>query len=166
MKQEPYKLIIADDHAVVRTGLQFILDETNDLRIVDEARNGQELLDKLQEYSYDMVILDISMPGRDALDVLKEIKSKWPLLHVIIFSMSINEIYAVRMLSNGASAFINKETKPAQIIDILRIVVNGVNIYLRNRQKYYPIIFLILRNMQFHHIIYLLTVNFKFFACC
>jgi DNA-binding NarL/FixJ family response regulator len=125
MKQEPSKLIIADDHAVVRTGLQFILDETNDLRIVDEARNGQELLDKLKEYSYDLVILDISMPGRDALDVLKEIKSNWPELHVVIFSMNINEIYAIRMLSNGASAFINKETKPAQIIEILRIVVSG-----------------------------------------
>jgi len=125
MEKQPNKIIIADDHAVVRTGLQLILDETTDLSIVDEARNGQELLDKLNINTYDMVILDIAMPGKDALDVLKEIKTTWPQLPVAIFSMNSDHVYAVRMLSNGASAFINKETKPAQIIEILRVVLKG-----------------------------------------
>jgi DNA-binding NarL/FixJ family response regulator len=122
---QPYRIIIADDHAVVRTGLQLILDETDDLSIVDEARNGQELLEKLEDHSYDLVILDIAMPGKDALDVLKEINLRLSSLPVVIFSMNSNEAYALRMLSNGASAFINKETKPAQIIEILRIVLSG-----------------------------------------
>jgi DNA-binding NarL/FixJ family response regulator len=65
------------------------------------------------------------MPGKEALDVLKEIKTKWSSMPVVIFSMNSNEMYAVRMLSNGASAFINKETKPTQIIEILRIVLSG-----------------------------------------
>jgi DNA-binding NarL/FixJ family response regulator len=125
MKKQPNRIIIADDHAVVRTGLQLILDDTNDLSIVGEARNGHELLEELHNKNYDMVILDISMPGKDALDVLKEIKIKWPNLPAVIFTMNPNEIYAVRMLSNGASAFINKETKPAQIIEILRVVLRG-----------------------------------------
>jgi len=125
MDNRPFRIIIADDHAVVRTGLQLILDETIDLSIVDEARDGQELLDKLQFNNYDLVILDIAMPGKDALDVLKEIKTKWSLIPVVIFSMNSSEMYAVRMLSNGASAFINKETKPTQIIEILRIVLSG-----------------------------------------
>ncbi len=125
VKKLPYRLIIADDHAVVRTGLQLILDETLDLRIVEEARNGQELLDKLQTDSFDMILLDVSMPGKDALDVLKEIKSSWPSLHVVIFSMNSDEVFSVRMLRNGASAFINKETKPSQIIEIIRIVLSG-----------------------------------------
>lgn len=119
------RIIIADDHAVVRTGLQLILDETDDLSICDEACNGQELLTKLENGKFDLVILDISMPGKDALDVLKEIKSRWGNLPVVIFTMNADEIYAVRMLQNGASAFINKETNPGQIINILRTVANG-----------------------------------------
>ncbi len=125
MKEGKIKIIIADDHAVVRTGLQLILEETHDLRIVEEARNGQELLDKLRENTFDMVILDISMPGKDAMDVLKEIKSTWPSVQVVIYSMNFNEVYAVRMLSNGAAAFINKETNLTQIIEILHIVASG-----------------------------------------
>jgi DNA-binding NarL/FixJ family response regulator len=125
MENETRKIIIADDHAVVRTGLQLILDATSDLSITDEARNGEELLEKLLLKNYDLVILDISMPGKDSLDVLIEIKLKWPQLPVVIFSMNPDEIYAVRMISNGASAFINKETKPNQIIDILRTVLQG-----------------------------------------
>jgi two-component system, NarL family, invasion response regulator UvrY len=119
------KIIIADDHAVVRTGLQLILDETSDMSIEGEARNGQELLDKLHTESYDLVILDISMPGKDALDVLIAIKSEWEDLPVVIFSMNPDEIYAMRMIKNGASAYINKETKPKQIIEILRTVLGG-----------------------------------------
>jgi two-component system invasion response regulator UvrY len=123
------KIIIADDHAVVRTGLQLILDETHDLCITDEARNGGELLDRLATGEYDLVILDISMPGRDALDVLIEIKAQRPALPVVIFSMNPDEIYAIRMLTNGASAYINKETKPRQIIEIIRTVLQGRKYY-------------------------------------
>jgi two-component system invasion response regulator UvrY len=121
------RIIIADDHAIVRTGLQLILDGQDGLSVVDEARNGQELLNKLwaNEHNYDLVVLDISMPGKDSMDVLKEIKASWNLLPVVIFSMNPDEVYAIRMLTNGASAYINKETKPEQIIDILRSVVNG-----------------------------------------
>ncbi len=119
------QIIITDDHAVVRTGLQMILEETSDLTIADEARNGNELLEKLQHRSFDLVILDISMPGRDALDVLKEIKANWPHLPVVIFTMNADEIYAVRMIRAGASAYINKETRPTQIIEVLRTVTTG-----------------------------------------
>jgi DNA-binding NarL/FixJ family response regulator len=125
MEISPRKIIIADDHAVVRTGLQLILDETHDLSIVEESRNGEELLEKLALFNYDLVILDISMPGKDSLDVLIEIKSNWPGLPVVIFSMNPDELYAIRMISNGASAYINKETKPKQIIEILRTVLLG-----------------------------------------
>ena len=125
MERSSGQIIIADDHAVVRTGLQLILDSTSDLSIVDEARNGQELLDKLLLKEYDLVILDISMPGKDALDVLIEIKSHWQHLPVVIFSTNPDEVYAIRMIKNGASAYINKETKPKQIIEILRTVLQG-----------------------------------------
>lgn len=118
-------IIIADDHAVVRTGLQMILDQTSDLTISDEAANGDELLEKISAHKFDMVILDISMPGRDALDVLKEIKTKHPKLPVMIFTMNPDDVYALRMIRAGASAYVNKETRPGQIIEILRIVLRG-----------------------------------------
>src|ERR1700761_7388223 len=126
------KIIIADDHAVVRTGLQVILDETHDLSIKAEARSGDELLEQLEAEDYDLVILDINMPGRDALDVLIEIKAERPSLPVVIFSMNPDEVYAIRMLTNGASAYINKETNPKQIIEILRTVLTG-------RKYYFPL---------------------------
>jgi len=121
------RIIIADDHAIVRTGLQLILDDQDDLSVVDEARNGQELLNKLyaNEDKYNLVVLDISMPGKDALDVLKEIKTNWGHLPVVIFSMNPDDVYAIRMIRNGASAYINKETKSEQIIHILRTVLSG-----------------------------------------
>ena len=119
------KIIIADDHAVVRTGLQMILEQTMDLTIADEARNGNELLEKLRASQFDLVILDISMPGRDALDVLKEIRMQWPTLPVVILTMNPDEIYALRMIKAGASAYINKETRPKQIIEVLRTVADG-----------------------------------------
>lgn len=123
------RIIIADDHAVVRTGLQLILDETHDLAITEEARDGQELLEKLAAHNYDLVILDISMPGKDAFDTLSVIRSQWPNLPVVVFSMNPDEVYAIRMLSNGASAYVNKETKPRQIIEILRLVLSGRKYY-------------------------------------
>jgi two-component system, NarL family, invasion response regulator UvrY len=121
----PKKIIIADDHAVVRTGLQLILDETGDMAIAAEAINSSELLAKLKKETFDLIILDISMPGKDAIDTLKEIKDQYPQLPVVIFTMNPDEIYAIRMIRNGASAYINKETDPKQIIGILRTVLGG-----------------------------------------
>jgi len=119
------RIIIADDHAVVRTGLQLILDETSDMSICDEAANGDELIEKLKHNHYDLILLDISMPGKDAMDVLKEIKTTWERIPVVIFTMNPDDIYAVRMIRNGASAYINKETDPQRIIEVLRTVLSG-----------------------------------------
>lgn len=119
------RIIIADDHAIVRIGLKLVLDETDDLSIVDEVSTGDELLLKLENNTFDLVILDLSMPGRDTLDVLKEIKSTRPKLPVVIFTMNPDDIHAVRMIRNGAFAYVHKKTDPEQIISILRTVVGG-----------------------------------------
>jgi len=129
------RIIIADDHAVVRTGLQMILDETTDLCICGEASNGYELLEKLKTDNYDLVILDISMPGKDTIDMLKEIQATWARLPVVILSMNPDEIYAVRMMRNGASAYINKETDPQQIIAILRVVLSGKKYFTQQQSE-------------------------------
>jgi len=97
------KILIADDHAVVRNGLTKILKEADGGICVDEAENGQEALAKALQASYEMVLMDISMPGRGGLEVLKEIKSHRPKLPVLMLSMHPEEEYAVRALRAGAS---------------------------------------------------------------
>ena len=129
------QIIIADDHAVVRTGLQLILDTTCDMVISEEASSGDELLEKLRANQYDLVLLDISMPGKDAMDVLKEIRANWENTPVVIFSMNPDEVYAIRMIRNGASAYINKETDPKQIIAILRTVLSGRKFFTQQQSN-------------------------------
>jgi len=129
MKTNSVQIMIVDDHAVVRTGLQLILDETQDLEITGEAKDGDELLLKMESITYDLVILDISMPGKDTLDTLKAIRLRWPAIPVLIFTMNPDETYAVRMFQNGASAYVNKQTPSDQLISIIRTVVKGNKFY-------------------------------------
>jgi two-component system, NarL family, invasion response regulator UvrY len=119
------KIIIADDHSVVRKGLKQIFEETMDLVVAGEASSGFELLDKVRKEDYDVVILDISMPGKDGLDTLKELKNEKPNLPVLIFTIYPEEQYAVRVLKAGASGYINKETDPEEIINAIRKVSTG-----------------------------------------
>ena len=119
------RIALADDHAVVRTGLQLIFDETTDLEVIAECRNGNELIKTVREMDIDVAILDVSMPGRDALDVLKDLKKIHPEQPVIIFTMNPEESYALRFFRNGASAFINKESEPDLLIDAIRTVHKG-----------------------------------------
>ncbi|MFA6571809.1 MAG: response regulator transcription factor [Bacteroidota bacterium] len=119
------KIIIADDHAVVRKGLKQIFDETQDLSVVDEANSGNELLDKVRNKKYDVVILDISMPGKDGLDTLKELKIIQPDLPVLVFTVFPEEQYAVRILKAGAAGYLNKESAPEEMIDAIRKVTHG-----------------------------------------
>ena len=119
------RIIIVDDHAVVRRGLKQILDETLDLVVADEASSGFELLEKVKKNKFDVVLLDISMPGIDGLDTLKELKIIKPELPVLIFTVYPEDQYAVRVLKAGASGYINKETEPDKLIDAIRKVARG-----------------------------------------
>lgn len=127
------RIALADDHAVVRTGLQLIFDETTDLEVIAECKNGNELIKIVREMVFDVALLDVSMPGRDAMDVLKDVKKFRPDLPVIIFTMNSEESYALRFFRNGASAFINKESEPAILIDAIRTVYRGKK-YFTNSQ--------------------------------
>ncbi len=119
------KIIIADDHAVVRKGLKQIFDESMDIKVVDDANSGAELISKLMKNDYDVIILDISMPGKDGLDTLKEIKSIKPDTPVLIFTIYPEEQYAVRVLKAGASGYINKESEAEVLIEAIRKVASG-----------------------------------------
>jgi DNA-binding NarL/FixJ family response regulator len=128
------KIIIADDHAVVRTGMQLILEETQDLSIADECRDGDELLEKLRQGAYDIVLLDIHMPGKDSVEVLKEIRREYPELPVVIFTMNNEDSFMIKIFQNGASAFISKDLPPGSIIEIIRKVLKQKR-YLTEKQS-------------------------------
>ncbi|MGB9913203.1 MAG: response regulator [Candidatus Kapaibacteriota bacterium] len=119
------KIIIADDHAVVRTGLKQILESDPNLRVTGEASSGFELLEKIQEGNYDVVLLDISMPGKDGLETLKDIKRIKPKLPVLIFTVYPEDQYAVRLLKAGASGYLNKECEPEELIEAIHRVAMG-----------------------------------------
>jgi len=119
------KVLIADDHTIVREGLKQIFEETPDVVAAGEAKNGQEILDKVRENDYDVVLLDISMPGRGGLDVLKQLKNEKPELPVLVLSMYPEEQYAVRVLKAGASGYLTKESASNELIVAIRKVSGG-----------------------------------------
>ena len=119
------KILIADDHAIVREGLKQILSETPDLVVVAEASSGQEVLEKISKNDLDLVILDIAMPGRGGLDILKEIKTQKPRLPVLMLSMYPEEQYAIRVLKSGASGYLTKESAPSELVMAIRQISQG-----------------------------------------
>jgi len=119
------KILVADDHTVVRKGLKQILSETPDIVVADEASNGQEVLDKVWENEYDVVLLDIAMPGRSGLEVLEELKRTKPKLPVLILSMYPEEQYAIRVLKTGAAGYLTKESAPKELIEAIYKVSSG-----------------------------------------
>ena len=119
------RALIADDHAVVRQGLIQILGNIPEITVAGEAINGQEVLDKVRAESWDVVILDISMPDRSGLDILKQLKSERPKLPVLVLSMHSEDQYAVRALKAGASGYLTKDSAPDELVKAIRKVVSG-----------------------------------------
>jgi len=123
------KIIIADDHAVVRAGLKIIFKATSDLRIVDESSTGESFLDKIKTNQYDAAILDLSMPGKDAFNILEILKNNQSELPVVIFTMSKDQHFALRLFQLGAWGFINKEADPQLLVQCMKTVTNGKKFY-------------------------------------
>jgi two-component system, NarL family, invasion response regulator UvrY len=119
------RILIVDDHTVVRRGLKQILSEESDMSVVGEAHNAQEMLTLVRKQQCDVVVADISMPGRSGLDVLKELKQDRPKLPVLVLSMHPEDQYAVRALKLGASGYMTKESAPEELVKAIRKVVSG-----------------------------------------
>src|SRR5258706_1248162 len=118
------EILIADDHSVVRQGLRRIVESDDEMKVVDEARSGAELLNLAHAGKVDVFILDLSMPGRNGLETLKELKRLYPRLPVIILSIHPEDQYAVRALRAGASGYMTKETAPEELVNAIRHVYN------------------------------------------
>jgi len=119
------KILIADDHTIVREGLKQIISETPDMIVADEAIDGHEVLNKALKNDYDVVVLDITMPGINGLDVLKQLKNQKPKLPILVLSVHPEEQYAVRVLRAGASGYLTKESAPDELIAAIRKVSMG-----------------------------------------
>ncbi len=119
------RVLIADDHAIVRKGLRLIAKEQASEIEVDEAENGQEVMEKIRQARYDVLVLDISMPGRNGLDILREVRHALPSLPVLILSMHPEEQYAIRMLKSGASGYLTKDCAPDQLVPAIQKIARG-----------------------------------------
>jgi DNA-binding NarL/FixJ family response regulator len=119
------RVLIADDHPVVRKGLREIVKEAFGMVRIDEAGNGQEALERVAKNDYDAVLLDISMPGKSGLDVLKELKGQKPKLSVLVLSIHPEEQYAVRVLKAGASGYLTKESAQDELINAVKKISTG-----------------------------------------
>lgn len=119
------KILIADDHPIVRQGLKQILSEEPDLEVSGEAQNSQEVLELVRKQDWDIVILDITMPGRGGLDVLKELKHLRPKLPVLILSMHPEDQYTIRALKAGAAGYLTKESCSEELVKAIQKILKG-----------------------------------------
>jgi two-component system invasion response regulator UvrY len=119
------KILIADDHPVVRQGLKQIIAETADIVVSGEAVDGLEAINKVRAGDYDVVLLDISMPVKNGIDVLAQLKYERPKLPVLMLSMHPEEQYAVQALRAGASGYLTKESAPEELVGAIRKVSTG-----------------------------------------
>lgn len=119
------KILIADDHAIIRRGLRQIVSEQPDMIVAGEAENAAQVRDMLRNQDWDVVVLDINMPGRSGLDVLKELKQEHPKLPVLILSIHPEGQYGVRVLKAGAAGYLTKESAPDELIRAIRKVHRG-----------------------------------------
>jgi two-component system, NarL family, invasion response regulator UvrY len=119
------RILIGDDHEMVRKGIVQILRSAISLAVVDEARDGDEVLEKVARSDYNILLLDISMPGRGGLEVLRLVRDLKPGLRVLMLSMHPEEQYAVRALRGGASGYITKESAIEELIIAIRRIAGG-----------------------------------------
>ena len=119
------KVLIADDHAIVRKGLKEILREASEQTTVGEASNGDEALAQVEAKPWDVVVLDITMPGQNGLEVLKQLKRTHPHLPVLMLSMHSGYHYVMGSLKAGASGYLNKETAPEELVAAIHKAIDG-----------------------------------------
>ncbi|MEE9449808.1 MAG: response regulator transcription factor [Ignavibacteriaceae bacterium] len=119
------KILIADDHAIVREGLKQIVAEEKDMLVAGEAGNTNEMFDILKKEDFAIIILDISMPGRSGLEALKFLRKNYPEVPTLILSMFSEEQYGLRALKAGAAGYLKKVSAPTELVSAIRKIVSG-----------------------------------------
>jgi DNA-binding NarL/FixJ family response regulator len=119
------RVLIVDDHAILRRGLAAIITEAGDMEVVGEAENSAQAIRYARDHALDVVLLDINMPDRNGLDTLKLLKAEKPKLAILMLSMHPEEIYALRAIKAGASGYLNKQSAPTLLVTAIRQVSGG-----------------------------------------
>ncbi len=119
------KILICDDHKIVREGLRQILGRLSEITLIGEAGNGDEAIDLLKKDDYNILLLDISLPDKNGLEVLQIVKERWPAINVLMLSMLPQEQYAIRALKMGASGYLTKDTASEELLLAVKKVSEG-----------------------------------------
>jgi two-component system invasion response regulator UvrY len=119
------RVLLADDHIIVRGGLRRILEESGDMEVVAEAAEGREALQQIHQTKPDVAVVDISMPGLDGLEVISQVRHYYPKMPILILTMHEEEQYVVRAIAAGANGYITKRSAPEQLVKAIRKVHAG-----------------------------------------
>jgi DNA-binding NarL/FixJ family response regulator len=119
------RVVLADDHRMVRAGLKELLVDTGDIEVVAEATNGHEVMARVREVQFDILVLDMTMPGRSGIELIRQVKSEKPTLRILVLSMHSEEQYAVRALRAGASGYLTKESAADELVAAIRRIAGG-----------------------------------------
>ena len=119
------RIVVADDHAIVREGLKQILGAQADFQVVAEASDGHEALKRVRELGFDVLLLDMSMPGKSGVELIKQVRAEKPKLRILVLTMHEEHQYAVRAIRAGASGYLTKEGASAQLVTAIRKVASG-----------------------------------------
>jgi len=119
------RIVIADDHAIVREGLKRIVADAGDLQVIDEAGDGTGVMKIVREQELEVLVLDLSMPGRSGMALIKLVHSEKPKIRILVLSMHQELQYAVRAIRSGASGYLTKESAPGQLVQAIRKVASG-----------------------------------------
>jgi two-component system response regulator NreC len=121
----PIRVLIADDHTIVRSGVRMLLEAEPDIAVVGEAVDGAQAIALTEKLQPDVVLMDIGMPGVDGLEATRQIKERWPEIHVLVLTMHRSEEYFFEMLKKGASGYILKGAETSDLIQAVRVVAAG-----------------------------------------
>jgi len=119
------KVLLADDHSIVRAGLRRIVEESGDMVVVAEAADGREAIRRVEDSRPDVAVIDISMPGLDGLEVISRLNSRYPDLPVLVLTMHEEGQYVVRAVEVGAKGYVTKQSAPEQLVTAIRKVLEG-----------------------------------------
>jgi DNA-binding NarL/FixJ family response regulator len=119
------RIVVADDHTIVREGLKQLLAGAGGLDVVGEAKDGHEVMERVRALDFDLLLLDMSMPGKSGIELIKQVRAEKPRLKVLVLSMHEEHQYAVRAIRAGASGYLTKESASRQLVDAIRKVATG-----------------------------------------
>ena len=133
---EPIRVLIADDHTIVRSGVRLLLEAEPDIKVIGEALDGREVVAMAETLQPDIILMDIAMPGVDGLEATRQIKDRWPEIEILVLTMHRSDEYFFEMLKHGASGYVLKGADPGELIRAVRVVADGeVFLYPTMAQK-------------------------------